>query len=281
MSLSKISKIVLVHFFMTSVFAAADISLDYSVPQEDDKGNEITETNFAAKYTYVLGKSDSEKSTYTLGGDLRYTELKFDEPLLGKLKLLKVKIPVGGTHVLGKNILKWTLTPGLHGQSDDFLSESEFRPEGNFIFIWPRTNLQWLLGAGFSDTFGETKIFPIFGVVWKLDEKSTLTLMFPQIKYEYLTEAKNKYNFTVAPAGAQWQWKAGQILNNSEDVDVAISGIRFSVGGDFILNDSKYLYTNIGLVTNRKFEIHRHSNTSISGEQELVNSWFFQVGARF
>jgi len=77
MSLSKNAKIVLVHFFMASVFAAADISLDYSVPQKGDKGNEITDTNLSAKYTYVLGKSDSGKSTYTLGGDFILNNNKY------------------------------------------------------------------------------------------------------------------------------------------------------------------------------------------------------------
>ncbi len=274
------SLLFVVSVFSANAFSAADISYTHAAPLSDDPGNEITQEDVSANYTQAIPGISSKTNIYSAGVSVKYTHLDFDEPQLSSLELLKLEAPLQGTHILNKKMVTWTLSPGIHGQANH-IDESDFRIQGQTSVIFLRENLKWILGVGFGDTFGEVKAFPVLGAIWQINENSVLTLMFPQVKYEYTTESKTTYSFKIEPSGSQWQWQKGQILNSTVDLDVTVSGIKSTVGVSRKVKEKLIVYSEAGVIANRKFEIFRHDNPSISGEQELENTWVAQLGLKF
>ena len=259
--------------------ATGTLSYQHSAPAKSDPGNEIVQDDLQFETSIPVHISEDKKTIYSMGTTIKESHLAFDEPVFGDLDLYKVKFPISGTHVLKDCIATWTLVPGLHGDTND-PSDADQRVEGNVIIFAPSGSIQWAFGGGFGDDFGEVKAFPILGFIWQASPRSKLTALVPLVKYEYTNAAGNKYNVAVVPEGAEWTWKAGAV-GNQYPANIALSGIKTTIGVDFLRGGNSYYFINAGIITNRKVEVSRADDPSVNGSLELQSVWVAQVGLRW
>lgn len=262
--------------------ALADVSASYlySPQTSSDKGSEILRRDASFNASHQFIKSSDNKHSYGAGIAILDSRFDFDDSRLGKVDLLKIKIPLLGTNLLNDTtIISWNITPGLHGSKDEF-SKSKLRFEGQAMAIYPKENLKYAFGLAFNDSFGKVAPFPLIGVIWQASKQHEVMALFPMFKYEYTTHSEKKYNFSVQPDGAQWNWRARQV-GNQQPVNVAISGYKFSVGANYKLHDLGRVFVNTGLVVNRKFTVNNENNSSREGHYNLRNAWIFEGGLTF
>lgn len=261
-------------------YASVNASYTYVEPTSSDPGQEVIRREAEFNAVHNVYVTADNKSSYAVGVSLLDTRLDFDEPTLNKVELLKVKLPFSGAHNLNDHHnLSWNLTPGMHGEKDEF-SDAQFRLEGQVMAIYGGGSLKAIYGAGVSDQLGKLQPFPLIGMNWQANAKSSVTVMFPLIKYEYTTEKQNKYNFRIQPTGAQWTWQPEDI-NSKDPGNILIKGTLFAVGGDFKINDSLRGFTSVGLIVNRRFEVTNQNDSSRHAGVNLKNAWSLQAGISF
>ncbi len=264
----------------SSALAAVNASYTYVEPTSSDPGNELIRREVALDFSQELYQSEDKKKSYSAGLTLLDTRLDFDEPLLGKVELLKVKAPVMGLNTFSeKHSLLWNVTPGMHGEKDNF-GRARFRVEGQAAAFYHVGKMRYVYGAGFGDQFGKLRPYPLFGTIWQASEKSQLTLMFPLLKYEYTTESTKKFNFVVQPTGAQWTWKP-KGTGVSEPGNVIVKGTLFALGADFPATKSLRATASLGLIVNRRFEVANQKDSSRHAGVNLKNAWVAQAGISF
>jgi hypothetical protein len=262
--------------------ASAKVKVEVSrvAPAKSDPGNEITQDDVKIDFSHPFYQSENKMTSLEGGLSLKSTTLKFDAPQIGDVHLMKLEAPVSGTTIRSaQTVFNWTLSPGMHGETNDF-SGAEFRVQGQGLFILPRGSKQWLLGLAYGEHFGKPQVVPVVGAIWQLSEKSQLTTLFPLLKYEYTAETKTKYNVSAQPVGAQWTWQKGAV-GNTEAGNIELSGIQFSGGASAALTKHFTGFFSLGLVTNRKIKISRQSNASINGSLDLKDAWLAQAGLEF
>lgn len=266
-------------FIASSHPVLAEISADisYSTPKEDDPGNEIDQCDIKFDYSQQLHQSTDAQYSLKGGLSIHSTSWTFDESRLGDVDLIKVKLPFTSTTVLAnEKLFVATLTPGIHGDQDD-LSSGDVRLEGQAYFILPRGKHKWMLGAGFSDIFGEPQLYPVVGDIWSVTEKLQLNIVFPALGATYTATPAFKYLLTIQPSGGSWSWEAKDLgVNSDESVDLDLKGIRTAIGAMWDVGDSNWLTLKLGIETNREIEISKHSDASINQTLDLVDSWFVQ-----
>jgi hypothetical protein len=275
-------KFLAICFALLSVpaFATVDASYTYVEPTSSDPGQQVIRREAEFNAAHNVYQTSDKKHNYAVGVSLLDTRLDFDEPQLNKVELLKVKLPLSGNHSLNDHhSLSWSLTPGMHGEKDEF-SEAKFRLEGQALAVYGAGSLRGLYGAGFSDQLGRLQPFPLFGMMWQASAKSNLTIMFPLLKYEYTTEKQNKYNFRIQTTGAQWTWQPEDI-NTKDPGNIIIKGILLAVGGDFKINEKLRAFTSVGLIVNRRFEVTNQNDTSRHAGVNLKNAGSMQAGVIF
>lgn len=267
-------------FISSQTEASVNASYTYVEPTSSDPGNELIRREVALNFSQDLYQSENKTKTYGVGLSLLDTRLDFDESLLGKVELLKVKAPIYGMNTLSeKHSLMWNVTPGMHGEKDNF-GRARFRVEGQLAAFYHLDQLKFVYGAGFSDQFGKLRPYPLFGSIWQASKKSQVTVMFPLVKYEYTNEKTQKYNFVIQPTGAQWTWKP-KGTGVSDPGNVIVKGTLFALGADFPATKSLRGTASLGLIVNRRFEIANQNDSSRHAGVNLKNAWVAQAGVSF
>jgi hypothetical protein len=144
----------------------------------------------------------------------------------------------------------------------------------------PRGKRQWVVGAGVGEEFGKVRVFPVLGAVWMLSDRSTLTTLFPLLKYEYSAGNRRKYVAEFAPSGAEWTWEPGAI-GNAEAGDLILQGLRISGGGEFGISEAATAFANVGVVVARKAKVAQQANPSNNASVDLKPAWFVEFGISF
>jgi len=264
-----------------TVQAKVKASYTYAPQAEDDPGNEITQKDALLEASGQFYTADDKSSSYGAGVSIRSTTLKFDEPVIGDVDLLKLQVPITGLNkIFGDKLLNWAIAPGFHGEQGSLVG-ADFRIQGQAAVIFPKeNNRQWIFGAAVGDQFGETMAFPIIGIIWTPSERSKLTAVVPLIRYDYKSTDTTTYNISVQPAGANWTWQKGAIGNTYEG-NLILRGYRFTVGTDILIGEKAKLFMNAGIITGREIEIQRADKPSINGTLELKDAWVFELGVEF
>lgn len=260
-------------------FAEIKASISQSTPDKDEKGNQFDQRDI--KFDYSRPVFTSENSSYVVSGglSLQSTAWDFEDNRLGDVDLIKIKLPFT-THMVLQNrkLFVATITPGLHGEQDD-LGAADFRLEGQAMLILLREKLQWIVGLGFSDIFGEPQAFPVLGAVWAASDKLEFNFVLPSLGATYTASASSKYLFTVQPSGGSWSWEAKDLgINNSnESVDIDYQGIRTGIGGSWLFSEKNWLSIKAGIETGRELEISRHSDPDVNATLDLEDAWFVEL----
>jgi len=261
--------------------AVAQVKASYtkSTP-EKDPGNEIEQQDVLLEGSFNVYQAEDRKRAYGVGFSVLSTTLKFDEPVIGTVDLLKLQVPLTGQNALsGGTIFSWTVAPGLYGEHGG-LADAEFRVQGQALLVVPNTETrQWVAGLAAGDQFGDYMIFPVFGLIWSPDKQSKLTAVLPMIQYDYMATEKITYRATFRPVGSDWTFKRGDIGNVYEG-NIILRGYRLSVGADWLLSDKTHLFVDLGVTTSREFEVER-ANSSISDSVDLKDAWVFELGLQF
>lgn len=272
-------KLLILCIFSINVYAdpLLNISYRYAEPNQADEGNENIQRdlNIEAKVPFYTSK-DMKKS-YATGLQIQDTYLSFDDPRMNNFDLLKVAIPLHGQFVLGKNVIVSSISIGKYGLRDDF-DNADNRIQGQGFYLFGESDTKWILGAGFGDQFGQTQFFPVVGAIYGISKRSKLSIIFPQIKYDYISESNVNYNFTIQPVGSQWRLKKDYFFDGSKEADLIISGIQYSIGLNTKLNETLGVYANIGVVKDRKFEVTRIEDPAVKEDESLVDQFILQIG---
>ena len=258
--------------------ANVDIGYSYAFPAKADPGFEIIKQDISVEGNWLVAKTEDNMSFYTAGAGVYDTHLQFDVRL-HDLDLIKVKGMVSGSYIWpSKTMLNWTLSPGWHGEADD-LAGADFRVEGQAMVMLPANNIQWILGAGYAESFGQPRFFPLLGGIISA-EQSKLTLMFPLLKYELKSAGKNTYWGSIKPDGAQWGYNANELAANTDPAQLSLSGIKYSLGTDQLLNAQNTISFEAGIITNRQLKVSNANDDSRSATLNLENAWFVRLGVK-
>jgi len=269
----------IVNFILSSAaFAGFDMNVIKTKQNEDDPGNIIEQSIVNIEYKNLLFKAADSSYFVTIGGAIETTTWNFDSTKIDSLNFMKVKFPISTTMVLSnKKLFTATLIPGIHGDRDK-ISDGEARLEGQAMTIIPSGNHSWVLGAGFGDSFGETKFYPVIGSIWKVSNDLELNLVLPSLSATYNSSPTTKWLASIGPAGGSWQLTPENYPGIAGVADITVSGIRTGIGAAFEVAKNNWFTIKAGVDSGRNINIASHANPSNEADLDLKNQWFVLLG---
>ncbi|MDF3129897.1 DUF6268 family outer membrane beta-barrel protein [Kiritimatiellaeota bacterium B1221] len=264
----------------------AQVSTDYFYAQsaESDPGREFSqqEISLDLQVPFHISVDKETRKGYVLSGGFQFllTRFSFAENDLDDVSLIKYKVPLSATLLTGEKLLITAqVTPGIHSEkgSADF---DDYRTEGHLLTKYTQSpNLQWVLGVGYGDSFGDPSAFPIFGGIWQATDHLNLHLVFPKVEATYAVSDAFNINATAIPAGGQWYWN----LDNEgveESVDVEFIGGRVGLGMEWRVFEKWWIGLSGGMQTGQEATLSREEDPSQNKELVIENAWYAQIGIR-
>lgn len=265
-----------------ATLGAADYEASYlySAPWQDESGNEITQQEAAAKGIYKLVSLQSSGYDLSTGLDLQMNTWDFDDHGLEDIELYKIQVPLAvGFMPTEKIYVLTTLEYGLHSDMQSIDSE-DFRLQGALIGTYLHSaDLQFILGVGYSDDFGEPQAYPIGGVSWKPVSELKLDLIFPMFAATYIPHEDFHLVAGYAPSGGQWRWDYDTATGET-GIDAALKGQRFEFGGEYQVLKDGWLRLTGGVELNREITLSLADDASVNDSLDLPDSAFARIGFR-
>ena len=165
--------------------------------------------------------------------------------------------------------------------------DSLFDPEERLSFIWMATHhgrpgLTYIYGAGYSYIFGRGRLFPAFGLNWKIDEKRDLNFILPLlVRYGYKVSPTLKASLYSALFGNQFRFKnQGLYPGNSDTLYLHTVGFRLGAAVEYKAFPGWTLGADIGSVIRRDASISSDSNDDLA-QEKMNGEFFFQVSCKW
>ncbi|MBN1268318.1 MAG: hypothetical protein JXB04_01925 [Kiritimatiellae bacterium] len=160
----------------------------------------------------------------------------------------------------------WTLwanaTPSLFTDFER-LTDDDFHAllGGMATYAW-RPNVQWALGASYDREFGEDKLYPMAGAIWRPAREWEFNLVLPMPRITWAPTSKFLLFADARPAGGLWNISDDE---TDEEFDFKLEGYRLGLGAEYELAPHIWLHAAAGTSIERNYEIS-------SGHTELLKS---------
>jgi len=181
-----------------------------------------------------------------------YSLKSIDAPASARLpdKLHTLSIRIGANYKYSKDMtLGLMAAPGLHGDFKGSLSGGDIRVPLAFIMRYKYSQqLMFIGGLGYNTAYLKTRVLPIFGVVYKPDERWTISLGAPRTAVSYRLDTTSLY---LASEFSGTEYRVGQASVGSKTIRYRDS--RAVAGVDFLIAEGLSLDIGAGYSAGRRF----------------------------
>jgi hypothetical protein len=263
--------------FVGTVTAAdkLDVRYTYSAPSDGDLEDEVSQHEFAAGIMFPWLTVEDNGFNAAIGGFYQANVWSFDDDGVDDFDLHK--IGVHGT--VGVPVdQQWAVRGGYSiGVQSDFehVDEEDVRLYAHAMGIYVQSaTLQYALGVGFGEEFGEPEAYPIGGVRWQASEALLLNLMFPSPTVSYALSEDWTLFAAGQPTGGEWN-----VGEEDAEFDLQIRGYRVGAGAEYQIVPGGWLYAMVGGEGGREVSV-AVDDEEIVEDYDLDENAFFQIGFR-
>lgn len=167
----------------------------------------VKETGFDS----VFAKTTNGTSSWSFGTNYAYTRYLYDRVNSRHRDLHSITFPVTYTNQADQFACSFHLSPGIATSSNAFkdplnrLEAKDLVTTGGFSTdLAVGKNWIVLLGARYDYRFGESKLYPIAGIVLSASENLTLRLAYPDSLFSVRFDDSIQLFTLLYPAGNQW-----------------------------------------------------------------------------
>ena len=208
-----------------------------------------TGSSIKAKETRLaLGIAGFETGDFRLdaGLDYQYNHYAYQNVVSRSRDLHRLQFPIGFSRRGDGLNLTGFVAPGVATSSNvfkDFIDRSssdDFVVTGRLEAVIPREpRFAWLGGIAYDRSFGEDKVYPVFGLHYEPEERMALRLAFPDSSIRYRLSERQRLSLRLFPAGFAWH-VVSDTLNDDFDYElqaVRLQGVwSWRVVGEFTLD---------------------------------------------
>jgi hypothetical protein len=277
--MKRLSVMVMVLALATGGAMAGEIfgtSYTYIAPTGGEFEDDVSQHEIKVRGGAQLLSADDHGYDLFLGGGYQATIWSFDDSRLDELDLHKLTASLTGVFKASENILiKAEVKPGIHSDFED-VDEDDSRIEGSLVGTYVQSpELQWVLGVGFGEDFGDPAAFPIVGARWQATENLLARLVFPKPRVTYSLSDDLRIFMAAEPTGGQWNVGDEDV---DRQVDVELKGFRTGIGGEFQVCQGGWLHLMVGAETGRELQVGIDEDDAFDDEVEMEDTAFVQIG---
>jgi hypothetical protein len=253
---------------------AVNVTYTYTTPSEGDFEDEVEQHEVKVHGNLKAMSAEDAGFDLLVGAAYQGNFWSFDDSSLDDLDLHKVKLPLTALFQAREDItVAASVVPGIHSDFEDDVDGDDFRVEGRLVGTYEHSQeLQWVLGVGFAEDFGDPQAYPIAGANWQATDELMLALVFPKPKVSYAVNDDLRLFVAGEPTGGEWNI-------GDDDVDVQVKGYRVGVGGEYQVMDGGWLYAMVGGEGGREIDI-AVDDDKVFDNSDVDDATFVQVGFR-
>ncbi|MDE0224474.1 MAG: DUF6268 family outer membrane beta-barrel protein [Gammaproteobacteria bacterium] len=131
-------------------------------------------------------------------------------------------------------------------------------------------------GVCLDDRFGSTRLTPVFGIDWRVNDQLDVTLGFPDTRLIWRMHPRLRLQADIHPAGGRWRVYDDALVRRSP---FAMESWRLRVGLAFRINHAHELIIGGGREVQREFAFRLIDGTDL--RTEAGNATFTRIGWRW
>jgi hypothetical protein len=242
-------------------------------PADVADGGRVAVLQSAFKASRTLWRTAD--TTVSLGADIKRTDfIASDSSAWPEIDVYDVHLPLGYERTVNTN-WNWRLivSPGL-GTDFERVTGDDVRWSvlglANYV---QSPDLRWVGGFYYGQAFGESRVFPAIGAVWKFAPEWTLSALMPRPSLTYAPSRPWAFSAIIQPGGGDWNIETGD-----GDRNLALETWRAGFETRFSPNPGLSFKVEAGYAFARSLEL-LDGDRSLASE-DLDATPYVQIGVR-
>ncbi len=274
-------RLLICSFFTISFFsmkAQDTLSAEMNLKTEPTDKIDFNETNIIVSYNKKINTENEIKNTFEYSKlNVNYEEGNFlSQENLDRFNQLQNKIEFSH-YVSNSTKLIFSVTPMVNFQQN--LNMSDFAILGSFEIVQQlNLNTSIMLGATRTTVFGYPKVMPILSLNYKLNNASALSIGFPDSRFSYSNNIRNKFSLTNSFNGNFYNLDEKNTLNNAEKMTLSQMTSAF----EYERNVDKNWFLNFkaGYDFNKKYNLIDSDNHKVY-DFNTGNGYILGIGIKY
>jgi hypothetical protein len=256
-----------------------NVSYTYTEPSEGDLEDEVWQHEVKVNGAVKVMHAEDHGFDLFVGGKFQANIWSFDDDRIDDIDMYKVMIPVGVGFKATDNILMHVeVAPGIHSDWEN-VDGDDFRVDGSVVGTYLYSpDLQFVLGVGVGEKFGDVSAYPIAGARWQATDELLMELIFPAPKVSYALSEDLRLFAAGEPTGGEWN--VGEQDEDEGDVDLSVKGYRVGIGGEYQVMPGGWLYAMAGAEGGRELQLGINDEEVFDDDVDLDDCAFVQIGFR-
>lgn len=134
-----------------------------------------------------------------------------------------------------------------------------------------------LLGAYYSQDFGDARLFPGIGFLWKISPQWTVNLTPPRLRISYAPTDDWRFVAEAYPDGGSWSVEA----SNGEQASLERKTLRAGVRVERKITEKGFAYLGGGWAMGRELRLEEEDSGRLLYESDASNGAYFSAGLNF
>ncbi|WP_231632212.1 DUF6268 family outer membrane beta-barrel protein [Flavobacterium sp. KJJ] len=254
------------------------LSAEMNLKTEPTDKIDFNETNIIVSYNKKINTENEIKNTFEYSKlNVNYEEGNFlSQENLDRFNQLQNKIEFSH-YVSNSTKLIFSVTPMVNFQQN--LNMSDFAILGSFEIVQQlNLNTSIMLGATRTTVFGYPKVMPILSLNYKLNNASALSIGFPDSRFSYSNNIRNKFSLTNSFNGNFYNLDEKNTLNNAEKMTLSQMTSAF----EYERNVDKNWFLNFkaGYDFNKKYNLIDSDNHKVY-DFNTGNGYILGIGIKY
>ncbi|MBF4508546.1 hypothetical protein IRZ83_17865 [Flavobacterium sp. JLP] len=274
-------RLLICSFFTISFFsmkAQNTLSAEMNLKTEPTDKIDFNETNIIVSYNKKINTENEIKNTFEYSKlNVNYEEGNFlSQENLDRFNQLQNKIEFSH-YVSNSTKLIFSVTPMVNFQQN--LNMSDFAILGSFEIVQQlNLNTSIMLGAARTTVFGYPKVMPTLSLNYKLNNASALSIGFPDSRFSYSNNIRNKFSLTNSFNGNFYNLDEKNTLNNAEKMTLSQMTSAF----EYERNVDKNWFLNFkaGYDFNKKYNLIDSDNHKVY-DFNTGNGYILGIGIKY
>ncbi|WP_228520721.1 DUF6268 family outer membrane beta-barrel protein [Flavobacterium sp. JLP] len=254
------------------------LSAEMNLKTEPTDKIDFNETNIIVSYNKKINTENEIKNTFEYSKlNVNYEEGNFlSQENLDRFNQLQNKIEFSH-YVSNSTKLIFSVTPMVNFQQN--LNMSDFAILGSFEIVQQlNLNTSIMLGAARTTVFGYPKVMPTLSLNYKLNNASALSIGFPDSRFSYSNNIRNKFSLTNSFNGNFYNLDEKNTLNNAEKMTLSQMTSAF----EYERNVDKNWFLNFkaGYDFNKKYNLIDSDNHKVY-DFNTGNGYILGIGIKY
>ena len=256
-----------------------NVSYTYTEPSEGDLEDEVGQHEAKVNGAVKVMHAENDGFDLFVGGAFQMNTWTFDDNRIDDIDMYKVKVPITAGFKAADNILmRVQIAPGIHSDWEN-VDGDDFRVDGNIVGTYVyKPDLQFVLGVGVGEEFGDVSAYPIVGARWQATDELLVALIFPKPRVSYAVSEDFRLFAAGEPTGGEWN--IGEQDDDADDVDLSVKGYRVGIGGEYQVAPGGWLFAMAGAEGGRELQLGINDDEVFDDDVDLDDCSFVQIGFR-